>query len=141
MRRLERNWGFKCGCAACTADPVLTRESDARLRQIEGLGTMLGDWTEAGLATPGAARLLISLIEQERLEASLATAYKVAAEVYSSFGERYEAIRYARLGVEFSMLDKGFSDDAVKEMEEMSVAPELSWSWKKRVGSGAGSSC
>lgn len=133
MRRLENNWGFKCSCSACTAHENLAAESDSRLYQITALAKALDDWTSSSSATPEIAKLLISLYEQERLDASLATAYKYAAEVCSSFGKRWEAMKYARLSVELSMLDKGFRDGDVREMKKMSKDPEMSWSWKKRV--------
>lgn len=141
MQKLKRNWGFDCGCSTCTAHSSLTAESDGRLQQIKTLSKLLDDWSETSHATPEAAELLISLIQQERLDASLATAYKHAAEVYSSFGKRFDAIKYARLSTEMSILDKGFSDNDVKEMRTMSGDPTMSWSWKKRVSNGGGCGC
>lgn len=142
MRRLEKNWGFNCSCSACTAHASLAAESDSRLYQITGLAKTLDDWTSTSSATPEIAELLISLYEQERLDASLATAYKYTAEVYSSFGKKWLAMKYARLSVELSMLDKGFRDSDVREMKKMSEAPEMTWSWKKRVGlQGKGCGC
>ncbi|KAF1912015.1 hypothetical protein BDU57DRAFT_564621 [Ampelomyces quisqualis] len=140
LKRLEANWGFKCACSACTAHPELTAESDSRLYQITHLGRTLDDWTSSSSATPEVAELLISLYEQERLDANLATAYKYAAEAYSSFGRKWEAVKYARLSVERSMLDKGFADGDVAEMKKMAENPEMTWSWKKRVGL-TGKSC
>jgi hypothetical protein len=102
----------------------------------------LDDWTSSSSATPEIAELMISLYTQERLDASLATAYKYAAEAHSSFGKKWEAMRYARLSVEMSMLDKGFRDGDVVEMKKMNENPEMTWSWKKRVGlSGKGCGC
>lgn len=134
LRRLEKNWGFKCDCSACTAHPSLIAESDARLHQIQELIAKLNDWTPTSSATPEMAEAVISMYDQERLWAYQATAYKHAAEVYSSFGKKYEAIKYARLAAEFSILDKGFNDRDVKEMMKMAKEPELTWSWNKRVG-------
>jgi hypothetical protein len=142
MSRLEKNWGFECSCAACTAHPNFLAESDSRLYQITDLAKILDDWTSTSAATPEIAELMVTLYIQERLDASLATAYKYAAEVYSSFGKKWEAIKYARLSVEMSMLDKGFRDGDVREMKKMAENPEMTWSWKKRVGvSGKGCGC
>jgi hypothetical protein len=138
VRRLEKNWGFKCACSSCTAHPNIVQESDSRLQQIAALQETLNDWTTNSGATPAIADLLISLCKQERLDASLATAYQHAAEVYSSFGMKWEAVRYARLSVEMSMLDKGFGDRDVKDMKKMAEKPEMTWSWKKRVGAKSG---
>ncbi|KAF1829404.1 SET domain-containing protein [Decorospora gaudefroyi] len=142
VKRLETYWGFTCACSSCTAHPDLVRESDSRLQQIVSLQETLNDWSETSAALPAVVDLLVSLIEQERLYASLSTAYKHAAEVYSSFGMRWEAVRYARLSVELTMLDKGFADQDVNEMKMMAREPATSWSWKKRVGlKGRGCGC
>jgi hypothetical protein len=142
MRRLKKNWGFECSCSTCTAHAKIVEESDSRLYQITSLAKALDDWTSTTPATPEIAELLISLYQQERLDASLATAYKYAAEVYSSFGKKWEAIRYARLSVEMSTLDKGFRDGDVNAMKKMIEEPEMTWSWMKRVGSsGKGCGC
>lgn len=141
MAKLEKHWGFKCSCSACTAHPSLTAESDARLNEMNILTKILNDWTPTSAATPEAAELLISLYKQERLYAGLSTAYKHAAEVYSSFGRKLEAIKYARLSTEVGMLDKGFRDSDVQEMKRMSSNPEMSWSWNKRLGSKGGCGC
>lgn len=134
--QLKRNWGFDCACAACTAHPHLVSESDARLHQISDLAAILDDWTATSRATPDVALAMVSLYEQERLWANLATAYKYAAETYASFGDRWGAIKYARLGVEMGMLNRGWGDRDVKEMRNMADRPEMSWSWGKRVGLG-----
>jgi hypothetical protein len=140
--RLEKNWGFKCDCSTCTAHANFIAESDSRLYQITDLAVALDDWTSSSSATPKIAELMVSLYIQERLDASLATAYKYAAEVHSSFGNKWEAIKYARLSVEMSMLDKGFNDADTKEMKKMVESPEMTWSWNKRVGSsGKGCGC
>jgi hypothetical protein len=134
LTKLETNWGFKCGCSACTAHPAMTAESDTRIVQIKEMIANLNDWKESSSATPEMAELMLSLYEQERLYSSMATAYKHAAEVHSSFGNKYQAIKYARMAVEFSVLDKGFRDPDVREMQRMAKQPQLTWSWKKRVG-------
>lgn len=133
MAKLELNWGFRCSCSACSAHPDMTAESDARLAQITEVIGNLNDWKESSPATPEMAELMLSLYEQERLYSSMATAYKHAAEVHSSFGNKYEAIKYARMAIEFNMLDKGFRDPDVKQMQFMARQPELTWSWKKRI--------
>jgi hypothetical protein len=134
MANLKANWGFDCDCSSCSAHPSFYTESDSRLQRIEDLTVHLNDWTPESKATPDIAETLISLYEQERLFASLGVAYKHAAEVYSSFGDRYNAIKYASLSTEMSMLDKGFRDRDVTDMRAMAKDPEMSWSWKKRFG-------
>lgn len=133
LARLQ-NWGFQCNCLSCTAHSSLTEESDRRLYQITDLALMLDDWTSSSSASPAVAEMLVSLYVQERLDASLGTAYKYAAETYSSFGKKWEAMKYARLSVEVNMLDKGFRDSDVAEMKKMAVDPEKTWSWNKRIG-------
>ena len=142
MRSLEKNWGFKCSCSTCTAHAFLVSESDSRLEQIATIQQdVLSDWTESSAATPATAELLIGLYQQERLDASLATAYQHAAETYSSYGMKWEAVRYARLSVEMSMLDKGWNDKDTAVMQKMVADPTMTWSWKKRVGAKSGCGC
>lgn len=141
LSRLQ-NWGFQCNCLSCTAHSSLTEESDRRLYQITDLAQTLDDWTASSSATPAVAEMLISLYVQERLDASLGTAYKYAAETYSSFGKKWEAMKYARLSIEMSMLDKGFRDGDVAAMKKMAASPETTWSWNKRLGlAGHGCGC
>jgi hypothetical protein len=134
MQNLKKNWGFDCSCSSCAAHPVFTAESDARMQAIDDISEALDDWTSSSTATPEMAELLISLYEQERLQASLGIPYKHASEAYSSFGDRYNAIKYAQLSLELLHLDRGFNDVDIKFMLAMAKEPEKSWSWKKRVG-------
>ncbi|KAF2713501.1 SET domain-containing protein [Pleomassaria siparia CBS 279.74] len=134
MANLKENWGFDCSCSSCSAHPSFVAESDQRIDTIEELAAVLNDWTPDSRATPEIAEAMISIYEQERLFASLGVAYKHAAEAYSSFGDRYNAIKYASLSVELTMLDKGFRDHDVKEMKNMAKEPEMTWSWNKRAG-------
>lgn len=134
MKNLKTNWGFDCTCSSCAAHPVFAAESDARIQAIDDIAEALNDWTSSSTATPEMAEMLLSLYEQERLHASMGVAYKHASEVYSSFGDRYNAIKYAQLSLELLHLDRGFSDDDIKFMLAMAKDPERSWSWKKRVG-------
>ncbi|KAF1997294.1 SET domain-containing protein [Amniculicola lignicola CBS 123094] len=138
VRNLKTNWGFDCSCSACSAHDALVAESDARIEQIDDITLLLDDWTSKSVATPELAELLIALYEQERLWASLGLAYKYAAETYSSFGEKWKAVKYARMSIELSILDKGWKDRDVVEMQRMADQLEMTWSWNKRVGLGAG---
>ncbi|CAA9966260.1 protein containing SET domain protein [Pyrenophora teres f. maculata] len=138
---LRKNWGFTCACSACTAHPALVAESDARMTQITTLMEALNDYSDTSYASPEVGELVVSLYKQERLDANLGTAYQYAAEVYSSFGMKWEAVKYAKLSVEMSILDKGWADKDVNTMRKMAAAPELSWSWRKRVGQKAGCGC
>lgn len=134
ISRLRNGWGFECSCSTCSAHPRLVAESDARLAEMESVQKLLNDWTDTSSATPALAKLLVSLYEQERLHAGLSTAYQHVAEVYSSFGMKWEAIRYARLSLEWNMLDKGWDDRDVAAMQRMASEPESTWSWNRRVG-------
>jgi hypothetical protein len=135
MENLKANWGFDCDCSSCSAHPSFYAESDSRIQRMEVLAEQLNDWTPESKATPEIAEALISMYEQERLSASMGSAYKLAAEVYASFGDKYNAIKYASLSIELNMLDKGFRDRDVMDMKGMVTNPEMSWSWKKRIGS------
>ncbi|KAF2123244.1 hypothetical protein BDV96DRAFT_608887 [Lophiotrema nucula] len=134
VANLKMNWGFECSCSSCSAHPELVSQSDDRIQQMRDIASALDDWTPTSTATPEAAELLISLYEQERLYASLGVAYKHAAETYASFGDKWNAMKFARLSAEYEVLDKGFGDVDVGAMRKMAEDPEMTWSWKKRVG-------
>ncbi|KAL6154239.1 hypothetical protein ACJQWK_01835 [Exserohilum turcicum] len=136
MAKLHLNWGFTCSCSACSVNIAQAADSDARIAQIGQLEKVLDDWTDASGASVSMAELLVSLYQQERLWAGLATAYQYAAETHASFGRKWDAVKYARLSLEYSLLDKGWADPDVAAMKKMAEEPEQTWAWKKRMGLG-----
>ncbi|PSN59928.1 hypothetical protein BS50DRAFT_507455 [Corynespora cassiicola Philippines] len=127
-------WGFNCSCSTCSANPTMIAESDRRLQKIADLEMALDDWSSNSEATPEMAETIVSLYHQERLFSRLGIPHKYAAEVYSSFGDKYNAIRHAELGAEYGALERGFRDKEVREMRAMARNPEMSWTWKRRLG-------
>jgi len=138
---LQRNWGFQCGCSTCRANPSFTKESDARLAQIVELEKKMDDWSLDSEATPQMGEALIDLMKQERLDGSLGVAYRLAAMAYSAIGDRWNAIKHARMSVEYLILDRGFDADEVWAMKQLAEEPEMQWSWKKRVDVRGGCGC
>jgi hypothetical protein len=111
----------------------MTKESDSRLEQIEELIRILEDWDPEKEVDPSAGDLLISLFEQERLWVGRAEAYRLAAKAWNAVGEKWKAIKYARLAVELGTLDEGPRDRTTSLMVQMSEYPEEHWSWMRRA--------
>lgn len=115
--KLQRVWGFRCGCALCRQQAMLAAASDARIRQIRLIRGHLEDYSGKSAATPQMAELFVSLHEQERLEGFIYVAYVFAAIEWNGVGEAWQAVRYARLAIEYGLLAMGPQDQDVKEMK------------------------
>lgn len=145
MHALQHTWGFHCSCSFCSLPPALSDQSDARLDHINSLIKLLNDWSIVPVADggdgvtavdvdPEAGDLLVSLYEQERLWIGRTVAYHIAALNWNAFGERYKAVRYALLAVEYAIIDDGPDVWFLPEMRMLAENPEGHWSWRKRVG-------
>lgn len=78
------------------------------------------------------AELLVSLAEEERLDAVMLQPYRAAALEWNALGERKKASHYARLAVRFGINSFGSQNPMVRDMEDLIQDPELHWSWKLR---------
>lgn len=108
----------------------LVEASNERLEQI---GEMTDHLDEEGvIGTSDLAMALIEMYKQERLHAPLSNAYKYAALAFCAEKSRWNAIKYARLAVEFGLLDNGFSHDEVVQMRNIAVEPETEECWGAR---------
>jgi hypothetical protein len=134
QKTLHKSWGFKCGCSLCSQSAVFTRESDLRIAQIDKLMSILEIWDGdvAQEIDPEMAETLIGLYEQERLWADIAAPYRVAAWSWNAVGQKWKATKYARLGIEYTMLDAGPSDEEIADLRSLIEEPEEHWSWMKR---------
>jgi hypothetical protein len=145
LGRLRANWGFECSCALCALDGGRRVEAEERRGVIGEVRERLGgwDWDEDGASGGstregvGMAELLIGLFEMERLWTVMHEAYVFAALEYSAVGERWMAVKYARLAVEWGIPMVGEEDEDVKEMREFVKDPRGHWSWMRRVRGGA----
>lgn len=130
---LHRSWGFRCSCSLCTQPRIITDASDARINQIEQLREELADFSPNGRGTPQKAELMVSLHEQERMHAPIATAYAHAALEWNGIGDAYRAIKYAHLALESGLLYGGPKDTDVIEMVHILRDPSEHWSWMMRM--------
>ncbi|KAL7793120.1 hypothetical protein V8C37DRAFT_113266 [Trichoderma ceciliae] len=130
LQKLSSIWGFDCSCSLCSLHPELARASDERLAQITALSERLEDWETA---PPQMAQTLISLYEQERLHAPSSDAYWYAAITSCAEGLYWDTIRYARLAIEFGMLDYGFGDESFQLMGKLAEQPEKESCWMARL--------
>lgn len=129
LKKLSSLWGFNCSCSLCSLHPELSRASDERLGQIERINDRLEDWETAPLEM---AQTLISLYEQERLHALRSSAYWYAALISCMQGLYWETIRYARVAIEFGLLDYGFRDESFQRMTQLAEEPARDACWLAR---------
>ena len=132
LHKLKSVWGFPCSCSLCTQSNALSKASDARITLIHELHADLEDYTESSRATPEMAELLISLYQQERMDAMVYEAYAYAAIEWNGAGEPWMAIKYAQLAIEYGMLSIGAGDAGVDEMRQIAIDPWTHWSWLLR---------
>ncbi|KAK4135357.1 SET domain-containing protein [Trichocladium antarcticum] len=135
VRRLKRGWGFECDCALCVLEGGRQREADERVGLIGEVKGVLGDWAwhGAGGEGTGMAELLVGLFEMERLWTVMHEAYALAALEFNAVGERWRAVKYARLAVEWGIPMVGDEDEDVEDMRELAGDPRGHWSWMRRV--------
>lgn len=111
----------------------MTAASDERIKQIKQIRKQLEDYTTESAATPQMADLFVSLYEQERLDGSIYEAYAFAAIEWNGIGEPWNAVRYARLAVEYGLAAVGPKDRDVTEMQSLTEDPWGHWSWMLRT--------
>lgn len=133
QHKLHRVWGFKCTCSLCTQRPELTAASDERIKQIRQIRKQLEDYSTESAATPQMVELYLSLYQQERLDGSIYEAYAFAAIEWNGVGEPWNAVRYARLAIEYGLAATGPNDADVIEMRSIAEDPWGHWSWMLRT--------
>lgn len=111
----------------------MTAASDERIKQIGAIRKQLEDYTTESAATPQMADLFVSLYEQERLDGSIYEAYAFAAIEWNGVGEPWNAVRYARLAIEYGLVAVGSRDRDVVEMKKLAEDPWGHWSWMLRT--------
>jgi hypothetical protein len=131
--RSLKNWGFKCSCAACTADQGTIRASDLRVEQIKSLSKELNNHGSDSRASPQMAELLISLVEQEKMYEEMASAYRHAAVEWNGVGEPWTATKYAHLAIEFGLFTSGSGSEYVEDMRDLAEDPWGHSSWMRRT--------
>ena len=131
--KLSNVWGFPCGCSLCKQRADMVAASDERIRQIKRIRRQLEDYGAGSSATPQMADLMVSLYEQERLSGSIYEAYTFAAIEWNGVGEPWQAVRYARLAIEFGLASAGPKDRDVNEMIRLADNPWAHWSWMLRT--------
>lgn len=137
VAKLQKNWGFACDCAACTAPDARAAESDARVEQIVRLKEELREWGVRSRGCPEMAELVVALHEMEGLWGAMHEAYTLAALEYNAAGDPWTAVKYARLGIEWGLPMLGEGDGDVKALRELAADPWGHWSWERRVTGGS----
>ena len=137
LAKLKSHWGFDCNCSRCTQARIFTDASDKRLELIQQITEELQLRSANRTSRREGSQLLISLYEQERLNAPIAEAYTYAALEESYVGNRDGVIKYAALAVEAGLLYGGPKDGDVNQMQAVLEHPEEHWSWLHMVKIGS----
>ncbi|KAK4653391.1 SET domain-containing protein 5 [Podospora pseudocomata] len=130
------HWNFTCSCPRCTQASRRQKESDARTAQLVNIRNELDQYDHGVQDGPGMAELLTILYELEGLEARLHEAYYRAAIEFNGIGNRWKAIKFARLCLERGLLLKDETRPFVGEMRALIEDAEGHWSWRFRLGVG-----
>ncbi|CZR54914.1 uncharacterized protein PAC_04799 [Phialocephala subalpina] len=132
---IKRSWGFECSCSLCSQGREFARESNRRVVRINELLKVFGELDgdvrgrrKVG-GTPEMAELLVGLYEQERLYASVADAYRIAALAYAAKGMEWKAVMWAMRAVEAGLIHDGPRGDGVLDMKRLLSDPRKHWSW------------
>ncbi|KAF8854581.1 SET domain-containing protein [Acephala macrosclerotiorum] len=132
---IKRSWGFECSCSLCSQGGEFVRESNRRIVKINELLKSFGELDEDVKGkktvggTPEMAELLVGLYDQERLYASVADAYRVAALAYSARGMEWKAVMWGMRAVEAGLIHDGPRGDGVLDMKRLLSDPRKHWSW------------
>jgi hypothetical protein len=131
-KAIKRSWGFDCSCSLCSQSASFVRESNRRIKAIVELHAAFGKSGQASrtiTGTPEMAELLISLYEQERLTATVADAYRLAAWSYAAVGNEWIAKKWAMKAVETGLINDGPRDEGVKDIQLLLANMTEHWSW------------
>ena len=141
---IKRSWGFDCSCSLCSAGNNFIRESNRRVTEIVKITKILNEVVSQNetereasrkhvTAAAEMAELLVSLYEQEKLYASIADGYRLAALVHSSIGNEWRAVKWAILAANVGLIHDGPEDEEVLDMRRLLLAPRQHWSWAVNV--------
>jgi peptide methionine sulfoxide reductase MsrB len=141
---IKRSWGFDCSCSLCSAENDFIRESNRRVLEINKITKILNEVVSQNETERQAAKsyvsaatemvdLLISLYEQERLYASIADGYRLAALISASIGNEWRAVKWAMMAVETGLIHDGPDDGEILDMRRLQLAPRQHWSWAVNV--------
>lgn len=133
LKKLKVSWGFDCNCSRCTQPRIFTDASDARLKLIAEITEKLADKTQNRTGSIDDAKLLISLYEQERLDAPIAEAYTYAALEENYVGNTVKAKKWAAMALEMNLLYGGPKDPDFGYMQQLFDDPKAHWSWMYTV--------
>jgi len=141
---IKRSWGFDCSCSLCSAEAQFIRESNRRVVEINKLTRILNQVVSQNETERGEARgsvrdvlemaeLLVSLYEQERLHASVADGYRLAALCAASVGNEWRAVKWGMKAVDTGLIHDGPGDEEIFDVRRLLLSPREHWSWAVNV--------
>ena len=129
---LHKHWGFNCTCPACSAEPHIVAESDARIEQMRGLMEILDDYSTHEPRFDQ-AELLALLYDLEDLHGRVHEAYYRVAIEWNGVGRSGEAMKWARKCLQRGLIYRGPGKPFQESMWQLLKEPEKHWSWRFRI--------
>lgn len=144
QRFLREKFKFECKCKLCSLPPAQKKVSNSRLREIQAIDSLIGNFFWGGLESERALQLLhkmLGLIEKEGIwDGTIARAYKDAYEIALKSGDVARARVFAERTYDARRVIEGDDSPVTMKMkratERLSAeAPELSgdgfenWLW------------
>lgn len=140
---IKRSWGFDCSCSLCSAANDFIRESNRRVTETIKFTNILNEVVSRNETERKAARsyvpdalemvdLFVSLYGQERLHASIADGYRLAALASAILGNERRAVNWAMKAVATGLIHDGPDDEEVLDMRLL-LAQRQHWSWAVNV--------
>ncbi|KAK3323178.1 hypothetical protein B0T19DRAFT_492048 [Cercophora scortea] len=133
--RAQHAWGFECTCSQCSLPGDAADASDSRLSEIAEIEKELAD-VRSQKVNVAMLRKLAGLYEEERLEASVASAYTLIALNGNMLGEEGMAREYARRAAEALVIENGVGSGDEGAMRELAERPREHFTWRAGVGRG-----
>ncbi|KAF2447878.1 SET domain-containing protein [Karstenula rhodostoma CBS 690.94] len=131
QQHLEQGFHFRCTCARCTDH----ERTDTILQHIQGLQSVLNDWSPSTVGSPGPqlAEQWLEFYRDEGLEGFMDVPYGFAALAYNAVGDEETAVEYARRAEELILLKDGKWAPNLKIMRELLRDPRGHWSFGRRL--------
>ncbi|KAK7193846.1 hypothetical protein DPSP01_010187 [Paraphaeosphaeria sporulosa] len=132
QQHLEQGFHFRCTCTRCTNH----ERTDASLKHIQGLQSVLNDWSPSTVGFPGPqlAEELLDMYRDEGLQGFMDVPYGFAALAYNAGGDDETAVEYAKRAEELILLKDGKWASNLAMMKELLRDPRGHWSFGRRLG-------
>jgi hypothetical protein len=126
--------GFGCTCKHCLGNGMLDNlgKSDANILEIKRIEKSLKDHDSTDVTTEMIGRL-VELYKEEGLQARMSDAYELVALNYNNLGYPKRAIKYANLGAQAAVVERGRDANDGIALRILAKDPEGHYSYRARI--------